>query len=195
MEEDFRTSEGSTVKVPMMKLSDAHFNYAETDSLQIIELPYHGEKVSMLVLLPKTDTGMQALEKSLTLENLSVWKSSLRNQSVTVHIPKFKLETEYTLNEMLKEMGMPTAFDPDLADLTGISGMEGLYIQAALHKAFVEVSEEGTEAAGATAVGIGVTSAPAEPLVFRADHPFIFIIQDSETGNILFMGRVTDPSA
>jgi serpin B len=149
----------------------------------------------MLILLPKNETGMQALEESLTLDNLSAWKSSLSNQSVTVQIPKFKLETTYTLNEMLKELGMPTAFDLDAADLSGISAMGGLYIQAALHKAYVEVNEEGTEAAGATGIVIGVTSLPPEPPLFRADHPFIFVIQDSETGNILFMGRVTNPAA
>lgn len=195
VDEDFRIDADNTVKVPMMKLDEAYFKYSETDSLKIIELPYHGEKVSMLILLPKNETGMQALEESLTLDNLSTWKSSLSNQTVTVHIPKFKLETMYTLNEMLQEMGMPAAFSPDAADLSGINGMRGLYIQAALHKAFVEVNEEGTEAAAATAIGIGVTSLPLQPPLFRADHPFIFIIQDSETGNILFMGKVTNPAA
>jgi serpin B len=148
----------------------------------------------MLILLPKNETGTRALEESLTLDDLSEWKSSLSNQSVTVQIPKFKLETMYTLNEVLKELGMPTAFDPDAADLSGISAMGELYIQAALHKAFVEVNEEGTEAAGATGIVIGVTSLPPEPPLFRADHPFIFVIQDSETGNILFMGRITNPA-
>lgn len=195
VEEDFLVNADEKVKVPMMKLGEAYFKYAETDSLKIIELPYHGEKVSMLVLLPKNKTGLQALEESLTLDNLSIWRSNLYNQSVTVHIPKFKLETKYTLNEMLKEMGMPTAFSPDTADLSGINGMKGLFIQSALHKAFVEVNEEGTEAAAATAIGIGLTSERPQPPLFRADHPFIFIIQDSESGNILFMGRVTNPEA
>jgi len=123
----------------------------------------------------------------------NMWKSSLRNQTVTVQIPKFKLETAYTLNEVLEELGMPSAFDPSSADLSGITEQEELYIGAALHKAFVEVNEEGTEAAAATAVVIGVESVQSIPL-FRADHPFILIIQDSETGNILFLGRVADPS-
>jgi serpin B len=194
VEEDFRIDADNTVKVPMMKLGETYFKYAETDSIKIIDLPYHGEKLSMLVLLPKNDTGMQSLEESLTLENLDTWRSSLRNQSVTVHIPKFKLETSYALNDMLREMGMPSAFTPDDADLSGINGVKGLFIQSALHKAFVEVNEEGTEAAAATVIVIGPTSEQPQPPLFRADHPFIFIIQDSETGNILFMGRITNPS-
>jgi serpin B len=194
VEEDFVTDTGNTVQVPMMKLEEAYFKYAETDLLQVVELPYQGDKVSMLILLPRDSTDLSPVEESLTLDNLSLWKNSLRNQTVTVEIPKFNVETEYTLNELLIDLGMPSAFDPSSADLSGITEQEELYIAAALHKAFVEVNEEGTEAAAATGVVIGTTSAPIIPL-FRADHPFIFIIQDSDTGNILFMGRVSNPLA
>ncbi len=192
-EEDFRVDADNTVKIPMMKLDEAYFRYAETDSLQIVELPYQGEKVSMLVLLPKGSVNLATVEESLTLENLSTWKSNLRNQSVIVNIPKFKLETDYTLNAVLADLGMSAAFSPVSADLSGITGSKELYIQAALHKAFVEVNEEGTEAAAATGMVFGTTSVHVTPL-FRADHPFIFVLQDSETGNILFMGRVTNPA-
>ncbi len=191
--EDFRIDAQNSAKVPMMKLEEEYFRYGETDSMQIIELPYHGEKVSMLVLLPKNIDDAVAVEKSLTVENLAALKQSLKNQTVTVQFPKFKLETEYSLSKSLSEMGMPTAFDPDRADLSGITTAENLYISAALHKAFVEVNEEGTEAAAATGVIIGTESFHEIP-VFKADHPFVFVIQDSETGNILFLGKLTNPS-
>jgi serpin B len=193
----FKVDDDTTVQIPMMALkSHSHFKYAETHDFQILELPYDGEKLSMLVILPRDGlVGLHLLEEdSLTLDNLSKWKAMLRNQSVIVNIPKFKLETSYILNDMLSEMGMPTAFDPNNADLSGmLEEPEQLYVQAALHKAFVEVNEQGTEAAAATGVSIGITSVQEYP-VFRADHPFIFLIQDSETGNILFMGRIVDPT-
>ncbi len=193
-EEEFRVSKDKTVIVPMMNIQESFFKYAENDDLQIIELPYQGNKVSMLILLPKNqEESLQPLEDSLSTENLNSWRNSLRNQTVTVSIPKFKVETNYMLKAILAEMGMPSAFNPDLADLSGITEEERLYIQAALHKAFVEVNEEGTEAAAATAVVIGIESVQEYP-IFRADHPFIFIIQDYETGNILFMGRVANPA-
>ena len=190
--EDFRIDAENSSKVSMMKLEEEYFKYGETESMQVIELPYHGQKVSMLVLLPKNIDDASTFERLLTVENLVALKQSLRNQTVTVHFPKFKLETEYSLSKSLSELGMPTAFDPDRADLSGITTAEQLYISAALHKAFVEVNEEGTEAAAATGVIIGTTSFHEIP-VFRADHPFVFIIQDSETGNILFLGMFTNP--
>ncbi|MCI0559337.1 MAG: DM13 domain-containing protein, partial [Nitrososphaera sp.] len=192
-EEDFKVSDDRTVIVPMMKLDEAYFKYADTGELQALELPYHGDKFSMLILLPKNGIDLGLVEESLSPEMLSVLKDALLNQSVTVNIPKFKLETEYTLNGVLAGMGMPSAFDGTVADFSGITDAERLYIQAALHKAFVDVNEEGTEAAAATGIVIGTTSVRETPL-FRADHPFIFVIQDSETDNILFMGRVIDPT-
>ncbi len=192
-EEEFKVGRDMSVRVPMMNLQEKDFRYAENDELQILELPYQGNEVSMLVLLPKDNNGLQDLEKSLSLENLAAWKSSLLNQTINVSIPKFKLETMYGLNGVLSAMGMPTAFNADLADLSGITEEEQLFIQAALHKAFVEVNEEGTEAAAATGVVVGTTSLREYP-VFKADHPFIFIIQDTETDNILFIGRVANPT-
>jgi serpin B len=195
VEQDFNVSVEKTVKVEMMKLdTPSFFRYSEAEQVQVLELPYEGKKVSMLILLPREGNDLASLESALSQDNLKMWKDSLRNQSVIVNIPKCKLETSYTLNEMLQEMGMSSAFDPDAADLTGmLAESEDLYIQTALHKAFVEVNEEGTEAAAATAVVVGTTSVQEYP-VFRADRPFMFMIQDSETGNILFMGRVVDPT-
>jgi serpin B len=116
---------------------------------------------------------------------------------VNLFLPKFKLESQFELNDVLASMGMPDAFDPRTADFSGISSEPGLFISHVIHKAYVDVNEEGTEAAAATAVGVAVPGciiAPPPPMTFRADHPFVFLIRDQATGAILFLGRVTDPS-
>lgn len=192
-EEDFRISENQTVKVPMMRRTskDTSFNYAETEDLQVLEMPYEGEEVSMLVLLPKNGD-LKSLEGSLTLEKLNEWRGKLKEQRVNVFIPKFTFNTKYFLNEILKKMGMPSAFS-GVADFSGINGRKDLFIGVVIHQAFVDVNEEGTEAAAATGVSVDVTSLPPPVPIFRADHPFIFIIQERGTGNILFLGRVVDP--
>lgn len=193
-EQDFRVSSDKTVKVPMMRLTgeEAEFNYAETENLQILEMPYSGEELSMLILLPK-ENDLGALEESLHTEKLDEWRKMIKEQRVNVYIPKFTFETKYTLNNYLKQMGMPTAFS-DNADFSGMTGNRDLFIGFVIHQAFVEVNEEGTEAAAATAVGMALTAMPEPTPVFRADHPFIFMIQERETGNILFLGKVADPS-
>lgn len=193
-EEDFRIDSSNTVKVPMMRLigNGVKFNYAETDEIQILEMPYHGEDLSMLIILPKGND-LANIEKSITLEKLSEWKNMLNEQRVDIFIPKFKFETKYFMAKALSDMGMPTAFSP-AADFSGMDGTKDLLIQNVIHQAFVEVNEEGTEAAAATGVVMGITSVGPRIPIFRADHPFIFIIQEIETGNILFLGRVSDPS-
>ena len=190
-EEDFRTKSG-TVKAPMMRLTgkEAKFNYAENDKLQVLEMLYNGNETSILIVLPKDDTA----NFDLTLEALNQLKGMLLERRVDVYIPKFKFDTKYLMSKTLSEMGMPTAFS-DEADFSGITLEEPLLIDQVIHQAFVEVNEEGTEAAAATAVVMAATSAMPSPVPeFRADHPFIFIIQQKETGNILFMGRVADPT-
>ena len=190
IDEDFTTSAGQIVKVPMMRLTgkDAEFNYAETDEIQILEMPYEGEDLSMLIILPK-ENNLEDIEESLTTEKLSEWKNMLKKQRVDIYIPKFKLETKYSMEGTLTKMGMPTAFTP-AADFSGINGQGGIWIDKVIHQAFVEVNEEGTEAAASTAANMITAAQP----VFRADHPFIFIIQQKDTGNILFLGRVSDPT-
>jgi serine protease inhibitor len=192
-DEDFRVSSDKTVKVPMMRRTDrdAKFNYAETEDLQILEMQYDGGELSMIILLPKNDD-LKSIEKSLTLEKLNDWKSRLRERRVNVFMPKFSFDTKYLLNENLKEMGMPSAFSKS-ADFSGIDGTKNLFINIVVHQAFVDVNEEGTEAAAATGTGMVVTSVP-QIKTFRADHPFIFMIQERETGDILFLGRVSDPT-
>jgi len=198
-EENFIINENNIVKVQMMQRidEDAKFNYAENDQLQILEMPYSGEELSMLILLPKNDD-LSTLENLLSTKKLSEWKKDLENQRVKIFIPKFKLETKYFMTEDLKTMGMPTAFIPAGADFSGMDGTKNLYIGQVIHQAFVEVNEEGTEAAAATAVIMQLGAAPDQKTpeipVFRADHPFIFLIQEKSSGNILFMGRVVNPN-
>ncbi|MCL5773261.1 MAG: serpin family protein [Firmicutes bacterium] len=188
--DNFRISKSRNAKVQMMSLTDERFNYGETEELQIIELPYADKELSMLILLPKGDN-LKIMEKLLEPKKLNELRSSLLEEKVDVYLPRFKLETKYEMADALKKMGMMTPFSGK-ADFSGISKKQ-LLIDNVIHKAFVEVNEEGTEAAAATGVvmlGAGAIRIP----VFRADHPFIFIIQETKTGNILFMGRVVDPS-
>jgi serpin B len=189
---DFKTDSGA-VQAKMMELEDERFNYGESDNMQIIELPYNGNDTSMIIILPKEN--LTSIEASLNLENLELWKSSMFNQKVNIFIPKFKFETKYMMKPMLIEMGMPEAFS-DNADFSGMTGKKDLKISQVIHQAYVDVNEEGTEAAAATAVVFEVTAInPGSIKVFRADHPFIFIIQQKDSGNILFMGRVENPNA
>ena len=194
--ETFWNGDGQAMKIPLMHLEPARFDYAETDNLQILKMPYEGDKLSMLVLLPNENNGLSALEKSLSVENLSIWQEHLDAKPVEVFMPKFKLETSYDLKESLIGMGMSIPFSEGMADFGGIAPIS-LYISQAAHKAFVDVNEEGTEAAASTAIVISTESSrppPPPPPVFRADHPFVFLIQDDSTGNILFIGRMTNPS-
>ena len=193
---DFHVSSDKTVKVPMMEQSgdNAVFRYAENEHLQVLELPYAnatGKGLSMVILLPK-ENDLSAAEKTLTPANITALRTSASSRRVDVYLPKFKLETGYSLPDTLTAMGMPSAFT-GAADLSGMDGTRNLYISDVIHKAYVDVNEEGTEAAAATAVIIRETSLPIVP-VFRADHPFLFLIQDNDSGAILFIGRVTDPS-
>ncbi|WP_353683656.1 serpin family protein [Thermodesulfovibrio sp. 3907-1M] len=198
-DDDFKVTADKKIKVPMMRMAMKgfndypEFNYAETDELQALELPYEGEELSMLILLPKGN--LENLEKTLSYEKIEGIKRSLSLRLVELYLPRFKFETEYSLNSVFAEMGMPTAFS-NFADFSGMDGTKKLKIDKVIHKAFVEVNEEGTEAAAATAVVMVTKSAlnePKKPVVFRADHPFIFIIQHNKTGAILFIGRVYEP--
>lgn len=196
---DFRLSSGKSVQVPMMERTDedAVYPYAETDNIQLLEMPYqhgNGTKLSMLILLPKNND-LAAAEKYLDPHNLSELQNSSVSRRVMVYLPKFTFETKYTLRQTLAEMGMRTAFGD--ADFSGMDGTRHLYIQEIIHQTYVDVNEEGTEAAAATAVvmwGKGVAPAEGSVPLFRADHPFIFLIQDNTSGNILFMGRVENPN-
>ena len=193
-EMNFYVTPTNIVKPPMMymKPDKAKFNYADLGELQILELPYKGNKISMLILLPTEN--LSIIESSLTPEKLEEWKNQMRETKLdAIYIPKFEFETKYTLNENLKALGMPTAFEPGKADFSGMTNERNLFISSVIHQAYVKVDEKGTEAAAATAVVIS-TGVHIPRNIFRADHPFIFIIQEKETGNILFLGRVTNPT-
>ena len=195
----FVTGGGDSVTVDMMQRTDddAIYPYAETDDLQILRMPYEhesGNALSMLVLLPK-DKDITNAETALGTTKLADAVSSMETRRVDVFFPKYSLETTYLLPETLGAMGMPTAFRSD-ADFSGMDNTRFLYITDVIHKAFVEVNEEGTEAAAATGVIVGRAVSVERPVpVFRADHPFLFMITDDETGMLLFMGRVSDPTA
>jgi serpin B len=190
-DKDFETSLGNKVIASMMNIGEGSFNYTETDDLQILELPYNGDDVSMIIVLPK-ENNITIAEKAINPTSLLEWKDSFAKLDVQVSIPKFKLETEYDLRNYLKKMGMNISFTPN-ADFSGMTGRKDLYIGKVVHKAYVEVNEEGTEAAAATGVHMVLTAIP-DVVSFNADHPFIFIIQHRETGNILFMGKIVDPT-
>jgi len=192
-EQDFKTTPTNVVKTPMMYMKNekAKLNYADVGDLQILELPYKGEEISMLILLPTEN--LDSIESSLTAEKLKEWKSQMKEDKLdAIYLPKFEFDTKYFMKETLSKMGMPTAFGN--ADFSGMDGTKSLFIDAVIHQAFVKVDEEGTEAAAATAVIMAETTAVMQRKIFKADHPFIFIIQEKETGNILFLGRVTDPT-
>lgn len=195
----FRTGQGESVTVDMMQRTDdnAIYPYAETDNLQIIRMPYEhesGKALSMLVLLPK-DGDITTAETALGTTELVDAVASMKATQVEVFFPKFTLETTYYMPDTLAAMGMPTAFGAE-ADFSGMDNTRFLFITDVIHKAFVEVNEEGTEAAAATAVIVGRAVSVESPVpIFRADHPFVFMITDDETGNLLFLGRVADPTA
>jgi serpin B len=168
------------------------FKYAEDPEWQMLEMPYAGEDVVMTVLLPQKLDGLAALERSLTADSLAAWLARLAKREVDVTLPKFKVTSASRLDEPLKALGMTAAFGA--ADFSGMTGKRDFTIGAVLHKAFVDVNEEGTEAAGATAVIMMRTSAiPEKRTVFLADHPFVFLIRHAKTDSILFIGRVMNP--
>jgi serpin B len=192
----FYTKPDTAATVPFMhKLGS--FSYGEGDQLQILALPYAGRQLEMLVLLPRSPDGIGQLENSLTVASLSAWTSGMRDQQVHVALPKFKMSSGFDLAKALAAFGLKNAFDAERADFSGMDGrLHWLYISAVLHKAYVDVNEKGTEAAAATAVvtTLGAARPPVEPpREFRADHPFLFLIRDSTTGSILFVGRVSHP--
>jgi serpin B len=189
---DFRRLDGSTVQAELMHQEARHdLSYASGEGWAAAELPYVGEDVSMVVLLP--DEGQfDAVQQQLSGEMIISVFDDLEPAAVDITLPKFEFESEFNLNDALKALGMTDAFDAS-ADFSGITTAAQLFIQAVVHKAFVSVDEEGTEAAAATAVIIGETSAP-EFVEFRVNRPFFFFIRDRQTNAIVFGGRMMDPT-
>jgi serpin B len=187
----FWVTPAEQVQVPMMSQT-LKLRYRERDGLQVLELPYAGDDLSMVVLLPEEIDGLAKLEERLTVENLGAWTTGLWQTEVQVFLPRFELTFPFRLDDALISMGMADAFENP--DFSGMDGTKSLYIGAVLHKAFVAVNEEGTEVAAATAVLMKAKGLPLPPPTFRADHPFVFLIRENSTGSILFLGRVVNPA-
>ncbi len=187
----FRLAAGKSAKTPMM-FQKGNFGFFQDEEIQALEMPYKGEKVSMVVLLPRKVDGLAALEKNLSSGKLSGWLGKLRRIKVDTLFPKFKMTSRFDLTGKLQNLGMKRAFND--ADFSGMDGTRNLYLTAVFHKAFVEVNEEGTEAAAATGAVVGLRSIRRGPS-FRADHPFLFLIRDKATGSILFLGRYAKPAS
>jgi serpin B len=188
--ETFHVSDASTVQVPMMK-QKAKFKICKGQGFTLAEFPYGQGNFVMDVLLPDNVSGANAVIQSLTKAGFNDLVSKLYETEIDLSFPRFKYSYKKTMNEILKDMGMAQAFT-DLADFTNISDVRVL-ISMVLHQAFIETNEEGTEAAAATIIGIYTTSLPAGPLVLKLDHPFVYIIRETSTNSILFMGKVVNP--
>ena len=170
------------------------FGYRETAQMQILEMKYAGGTLAFDIVLPKSADGLPTLEKSLNGAVVAEWLSSLAPRTVEVALPKFRSESEFSLRDVLAQLGMRDAFQRS-ADFSGIDDRRDLFLSVVRHKAFVDVSEEGTEAAAATGIGVSLVSAVVSParVSFRADHPFLFFIRDTRTGLLLFAGRLFNP--
>jgi len=196
-DEDFHLTDTQTAKTPMMHRTGGYL-YFDGGTFQELQLPYAGDNLAMVVFLPKETTGLAALEQQFTAAHASDWVRSMEPaQRVILTLPRFKMTQQFELSATLAAMGMPQAFS-SAADFSGMTGKPEFSISAAIHKAFIDVNEQGTEAAAATAIGMTAAAmrAPMQeppPIVFRADHPFLFLIRDTHSGAILFMGRVADP--
>ena len=193
----FTLLDGNEVKVPMMHRTD-YFGYADEAGLQVLEIPYKGGELAMIILLPSKDKTLEDFEHSVTRDKLGQWVEKLEMREVVVFVPRFKMTSDIRLRTALIGLGMTDAFSPSQADFSGMTGNnKDLFIGEGFHKAFVEVNEKGTEATAATGIGMlaGMPQKrPAPSLVFRADHPFLFLIRHKPSNCILFFGRVTDPS-
>ena len=195
--ETFTTYEGKEkVKTEMMRQTD-QFRYMENNCIKLLELPYEGGDTSMLILLPHKKKCLSQVEEKITAKQIDKWTKRLEWNRVSLKLPKFKLETKFMLQkpEILPAMGMKDAFNSQKADFSRMTNEdEKLYISAAIHQAYIDVDEEGTEAAAATGIGVSATAAPVkEPEKFHADRPFIFIIRDGKSNCTLFLGRLVNP--
>ena len=192
---DFHVSPAKTVKAPLMHETGS-FNFFDGGTFQALELPYKGNALSMIVLLPNDVGGLAALEQSLTADSLAGCVGNFRPApKVILTLPRFTMTQQFELSGALSAMGMPLAFN-GAADFSGMTGKRDFSISAAIHKAFIDVNETGTEAAAATSTIMTAAAMRFEPppIIFRADHPFLFLIRDNRSGSILFLGRVVDPT-
>jgi serpin B len=192
----FTLIDGTKMNCPQM-FQQAHLSYLDTKDFHGISLPYKGHGMEMILFLPKKLAGLQALENKLSTSNLNMWINQFKHQEVQVTLPRFRFSYGDSMVNSLKRMGVKKAFSAEKADFSGMTKKKELFFSEVIHKAFVAVDEEGTEAAAATAVimtlGASPLMAKPEPKIFKADHPFLFIIRHKKTGAILFMGRLMNP--
>ncbi|PIK38504.1 hypothetical protein BSL78_24661 [Apostichopus japonicus] len=190
----FHASSSESIPVDMM-YQKGSFDYFKDQDLkcQVLSLPYVGNTLRMVIILPDPSSNLTNLESKINMQVITSWVKSSRKQEVHVSFPRFKLEASFDLNDHLSLMGMSDVFDVSKADLSGITESEDLYVSKVIHKAFVEVNEEGTEAAAVTAVPFGALCIEHIPAAFKADRPFIFCISDTSSGSILFLGRLVNP--
>jgi serpin B len=190
--EEFHLLDGSNVEVAMMSQTQ-DFNYYVGETLKMVELPYSGGQLSMVLVIPTNDTFLDFSDQ-FNHEILNDLMAAIEFGKVKINLPRYKFDQDFNLNEMFKKLGMPQAFDPEKADFTGMESSGELYIDEVIHKAFIDVNEAGTEAAASTAVLMAAKGFnPVEPVEITFDHPFIFIIRDRESGSILFIGQVMVP--
>ena len=189
----FNLMDGTTCQVPMMNKTK-EFLYGEDAGAQVLSMPYKGNDLSMVIILPKEKDGIGRIERDLSIKNRLATTGFLKMKEVIVSIPRFKITSEFELSHTLGNMGMSYAFDGNKADFSGMTGKKNLFISKVIHKAFVDVDEEGTEAAAATAVvSDELCTSPIKVNRFIADRPFLYVIRDNHSGSILFMGRITNP--
>ncbi|NWI30624.1 OVAL protein, partial [Sula dactylatra] len=188
----FRMTEQESKPVQMMyQIGSFKVAVLASEKIKILELPYASGELSMLVLLPDDVSGLEQVESAITFEKLTEWTSSniMEERKMKVYLPRMKIEEKYNLTSVLMALGMTDLFSP-LANLSGISSAESLKMSEAIHEAFVEIYEAGSEVVGSTGAGVEVTKDSEE---FRADHPFLFLIKHNPTSSILFFGRCFSP--
>lgn len=184
----FYRDDGSQVNVPTMnQMGD--FPFVILDDAVMLELPFEGKDLSMIFISPHSADRLAPLEDELTAELLDQWIGRLVTGTINIYLPRFKMESSFSLSDAMIALGMELAFTEG-ADFSGITGAPDLFISALIHKGFVEVNEEGSKAAAATAVVMTDSIGPS----FNGNHPFLFLIRDNLTGSVLFLGRVSDPS-
>jgi serpin B len=193
----FHLTPAEDVKTPMIHQLGAFRHFTdEAKTFQLLEMPYKDSELSMVVLLPAQVDGMAQLEKKLDAESLAKWLQKMESAEVAVTLPKFTMRRRLALADHLQAMGMTATFHAEEADFSGMTNDKPpLFLSAVIHEAWVEVNEKGTEAAAATAVAVGAAAElrREQPIVFQADHPFLFLIRDKKSGSILFLGCVSNP--
>jgi serine protease inhibitor len=189
-DDQFALLDGSKIACKMMN-QEGRFRYLENDIFQAVELPYGNGAFGMVIFLPKPGGGIDDLIGRFDGDSLKLWPGRLHGRQGTISMPRFRIEYEEKLNDMLSSMGMGIAFSGK-ANFSGIS--RDMFISYVKHKTFVEVNEEGTEAAAVTSVGMATSAAPTESFIMRVDRPFLFLIRDSRSGTILFLGKIIDPT-